>query len=100
METIEDIIRDIRENDGMCISPTSLFAFDEDGGVLLGDLAERLEAAYNRQRRDGSLCTMSCRESGELLNQYMEENKRLHEENKRLRTENERLKVCKDFLYT
>lgn len=48
-ETIQDIIQDIRENDGLCISPTSLFGFDEDGGVLLGDLAERIKVAHERE---------------------------------------------------
>lgn len=48
-ETIDDIIKDILENDGMCISPTSLFVFDEDGGILLGDLAERIKVAHERE---------------------------------------------------
>lgn len=48
-ETTKDIIKDILENDGMCISPTSLFDFDEDGGILLGDLAERIKVAHERE---------------------------------------------------
>lgn len=48
-ETIDDIIKDILENDGYCISPTSLFAFDEDGGIMLGDLAERIKVAHERE---------------------------------------------------
>lgn len=95
METVEDVIREMR----VLAARVDLWDGDVETAYIR-DYADRIEKAYNHQRRDGSLCTMSCRESGELLNQYMEENKRLHEENKRLRAENERLKVCKDFLYT
>lgn len=90
----------MRSPDGLYFGETIFVEEPRVVEVNVYELADRIEKAYNYQRRDGSLCTMSCRESGELLNQYMEENKKLHEENKRLRTENERLKVCKDFLYT
>lgn len=97
-KTIADIIREMRELSNAAHDKEADGSTILDVWSLLYNLADRIEKAYNYQRRDGSLCTMSCRESGELLKQYMEENKKLHEENKRLRAENKR-EEYKDFLY-
>lgn len=75
-ETIKDIINEKRTTAREIRSRTS-HKYGRDLAIMLDAEADRLQAAYNHQRRNGSLCTMSCRESGELLNQYMEENKKL-----------------------
>lgn len=65
METIEDIVRELREHSGEMNPPQIIF--NEDGGIDMSILADRIEAAHKREREAGAEAAQICGEIGEVI---------------------------------
>lgn len=65
METIKQILVDMRKHNGLCVSP--LFIYNEDGGVNFTELIDRIGVAYYSEMK----------QAAELLEEYRAENARL-----------------------